>query len=113
MEGESPLLKDGALSLQTSLTHRELSPSAPACAVRRFVSLCMMRVHLGKVFAFGEVGICCSVRLSHSVGGWGALGIMPCTRAEIPPAGAPSGVDSAAIVGFHARHCTVVPLRSE
>ena len=26
MEGESPLLKDGALSLQTSLTHRELPP---------------------------------------------------------------------------------------
>ena len=64
MEGESPLLKDGALSLQTSLTHRELSPSAPACAVQRFVSLCMMRVLLGKVFAFGEVGICCGVRLS-------------------------------------------------
>ncbi len=26
MEGESPLLKDGALSLQTSLSHRELPP---------------------------------------------------------------------------------------
>ena len=28
MEGESPLLKDGALSLQTSLTHRELPPKS-------------------------------------------------------------------------------------
>ena len=73
MEGESPLLKDGALSLQTSLIHRELSPSAPACAMRRFVSLCMMRVLLGKVFAFGEVGICCGVRLSRPVGKWDAL----------------------------------------
>ena len=26
MEGESPLLTDGALSLQTSLSHRELPP---------------------------------------------------------------------------------------
>ena len=26
LEGESPLLKDGALSLQTSLSHRELPP---------------------------------------------------------------------------------------
>ncbi len=33
--------------------------------------------------------------------------------AEIPPAGAPSGFDSAAIVGFRAPPCTVVPLRSE
>ena len=55
MEGESPLLKDGALSLQTSLTHRELSPSAPALTWRRFDSLCLGRVHFGKVFVFGEV----------------------------------------------------------
>ena len=33
--------------------------------------------------------------------------------AEIPPAGAPSGFDSAAIIGFSIRRCTVVPLRSE
>ena len=32
MEGESPLLKDGALSLQTSLSYRELPPRAPAFA---------------------------------------------------------------------------------
>ena len=55
---------------------------------------------MGEVFVFGEVGICCSVRLSRPVGGWGALGIMPCTSAEIPPAGAPSGFDSAAVFGF-------------
>ena len=39
--------------------------------------------------------------------------IMPYTSAEIPPAGAPSGFDSAAIIGFSVRHCAVVPLRSE
>ena len=39
--------------------------------------------------------------------------IMPFTSAEIPPAGAPSGFDSAAIIGFSIRRCTVVPLRSE
>ena len=52
MEGESPLLKGGALSLQTSLPHRELSPRAPAHAVRRFDSLCFGRVLLGEVFYF-------------------------------------------------------------
>ena len=38
---------------------------------------------------------------------------MPYTSAEIPPAGAPSGFDSAAIVGFYARPCTggAAPLR--
>ena len=37
----------------------------------------------------------------------------PYTSAEIPPAGAPSGFDSAAMVGFGVRRYTVVPLRSE
>ena len=50
MEGESPLLKEGALSLQTSLTHRELPPRAPAHAERRFDSLCLGRVLSGEVF---------------------------------------------------------------
>ena len=38
---------------------------------------------------------------------------MPYTGAEIPPAGAPSGFDCAAIVGFYARPCTggAAPLR--
>ena len=38
---------------------------------------------------------------------------IPYTSAEIPPAGAPSGFDSAAIVGFSTHCCTIVPLRSE
>ena len=50
MEGESPLLKDGALSLQTSHSHRELPPRAPACTGQRFVLLCTVRVLLGEVF---------------------------------------------------------------
>ena len=51
-------LKDGVLSLQTSLSHRELPPRAPAPAERRFGSLCMARVLLGEVFYFGrKVGI--------------------------------------------------------
>ena len=41
------------------------------------------------------------------------LEVMPYTSAEIPPAGAPSGFDSAAMVGFCARPCMVMPLRSE
>ena len=39
--------------------------------------------------------------------------IIPYTSAEIPPAGAPSGFDSAAMIGFGVHCCTVVPLRSE
>ena len=39
--------------------------------------------------------------------------IIPYTSAEIPPAGAPSGFDSAAFVGFCVRRYTVMPLRSE
>ena len=50
LEGEGPLLKDGSLSLQTSLFLRELPPSAPAHAERRVVSLCLERVRLGEVF---------------------------------------------------------------
>ena len=50
LEGESPLLKEGALSLQTSLSHRELPPRAPACTWQRFVSLCTVRVLSGEVF---------------------------------------------------------------
>ena len=53
------------------------------------------------------------VRLRTLLVGGARLEVMPYTSAEIPPAGAPSGFDSAAIVGFSVRRCTVVPLRSE
>ena len=43
-------MKDGALPLQTSLSHRELPPRAPACTWQRFVSLCTVRVLSGEVF---------------------------------------------------------------
>ena len=69
MEGEGPLLKDGSLSLQTSLFLRELPPSAPARAERSIVSLCLRRVRLGEVFGLDrEVRIYCRLRLSHGFG---------------------------------------------
>ena len=50
--------------LQTSLTSRELPPSAPAHALQRFVSLCMRRVRLGEVFCrLGRYGFFYRVRL--------------------------------------------------
>ena len=55
MEGESPLLKDGALSLQTSLSHRELSHRTPLLQERKFVSLFVTAGFCGKVF-FGLGG---------------------------------------------------------
>ena len=45
---------------------------------------------------FGEVEFFCSVRLSHTFDGWVRLDMIPYACAEIPPAGAPSGFDSAA-----------------
>ena len=55
MEGESPLLKEGALSLQTSLSHRELSHRTPLLQERKFVSLFVTAGFCGKVF-FGLGG---------------------------------------------------------
>ena len=61
----------------------------------------------------GEVRILYMVRLrARLVSGVQFIG-MPYTSAEIPPAGAPSGFDSAAFVGFYVRRYTVMPLRSE
>ena len=57
LEGEEHLLKEAPLSLQTSLSLRELPPRAPALAERRFDSLCLVRVLLGEVFGwFGRCG---------------------------------------------------------
>ena len=64
-------------------------------------------------FGFGREVIFLKVRLRTLLVGGARLEVMPYTSAEIPPAGAPSGFDSAAFVGFSIRRCTVVPLRSE
>ena len=80
MKGDLP-------TLQTSLTHPELPPRAPAYAVRRFVSLCFGRVFLGEVFGFGrEVQILYMVRLRTRFVGKKRSVIMPCASAEIPSA---------------------------
>ena len=94
MEGESPLLKEGALSLQTSLSHRELSHRTPLLQERKFVSLFVTAGFCGKVFLsdwevrdfLQGAAIALVWRGAQFVG-------IPCTSAEIPPAGAPSGFD--------------------
>ena len=50
LEAQEPLFRRGVPTLQTSLTSRELPPTAPALAWQKFVSLCMVRVLLGEVF---------------------------------------------------------------
>ena len=50
MEAQGDPLKGSLPTLQTSLTHPELPPRAPALAWQKFVSLCMVRVLLGEVF---------------------------------------------------------------
>ena len=70
MGGESPLLKEGALSLQTSHSLRELPPRAPAHAERKFDSLCLARVLSGEVLLFRAGGDFQMVRLrARLVGG--------------------------------------------
>gem|GEM_PF-7036818 len=73
MEGENPVLKDGVLSLQTSLNLPELPPRAPAPAKRRFDSQCKGGCSRGKFLLVWEVGSCYSVRLSRLIGGYGIV----------------------------------------
>ena len=57
LEAQGDPFRRGLPTLQTSLTHPELPPRAPAFAKRRFVSLCFGRVLLGEVFCwFGRCG---------------------------------------------------------
>ena len=87
MEAQGDPFRRGRPTLQTSLTHPELPPRAPAYAVRRFVSLCFGRVFLGEVFWFGrEVQILYMVRLRTRFVGKKRSVIMPCASAEIPSA---------------------------
>ncbi len=54
------------LSLQTSLSHRELSHRTPPLQERKFVSLFVTAGFCGKVFLLlGETRISCRMRLSH------------------------------------------------
>ena len=62
MEGESPLLKDGALSLQTSLTHRELPPCPRRLGSENLFRFLRAARTWGK-FLFGSGGMLFRVRL--------------------------------------------------
>ena len=54
LEGESPLLKDGALSLQTSLTHRELPPYPRLLRSDHLFRFLRVAGIWGKFFGFGR-----------------------------------------------------------
>ena len=114
MEGESPLVKEGgSLPPNLPLSPRT-SPMSPPFLKWKFVSLFENGGDMGEVFCVwgGNVFFAeCGCRTLF-VGGIRFVGILY-TSAEIPPAGAPSGFDSAAMVGFGVRRYTVVPLRSE
>ena len=55
---------------------------------------------MGEILLTREVRGLCSVRLRTRLAGMGRSDITPYTSAEIPPAGAPSGFDSAAVFDF-------------
>ena len=104
----------GSPTLQTSLTLPEL----PCTATAGLDCGDFLR-SLGGGCRTGQFLVCRAVRGGIECGyrdrfvGEKRSAIMPFTSAEIPPAGAPSGFDSAAMIGFCTRHCAVVPLRSE
>ncbi len=147
MEGESPLLKDGALSLQASLSHRELPPRPRRLGSEDLFRFRSVAGSWGKFFVFGREVIfakCGFARGSLLVssrgqgnsrrrcflGGdtessrtagynlkllkllWLFIYIMLLRTAEIPPAGAPSGFDFAAMFVFIICFFVILPLRS-
>ena len=70
LEGESPLLKDGALSLQTSLSLRELPPCPRRFRSENLFRFGKMAGSWGKFLSFWEVRKLCRVRLrARLVGG--------------------------------------------
>ena len=69
---------------------------------------------MGEVFVILGGAVLLQGAASHGFGGSKIISDADCyAGAEIPPAGAPTGFDSAAMVGFCGRRCIVVPLRSE
>ena len=73
MEAQGDPFRRGRPTLQTSLTHPELPPIAPAPAKRRFDSQCKGGCSRGKFLLVWEVGSCYSVRLSRLIGGYGIV----------------------------------------
>ncbi len=70
LEGEGTLLKEGSLSLQTSLILPEL-PHKPPAITRAKIWFAFVDGGglMGKFWLVWEVRICCKVRLSRSIGG--------------------------------------------
>ena len=74
---------------------------SPPLTKRKLVSLFESGRDMGEVFLLvGEVWIFYRVRLRTRLVSGARLEVMPYTSAEIPPAGAPSGFDSAAFHNF-------------
>ena len=114
MEAQGDPFRRGLPTLQTSLTLPELPCTATAVSICK-ISLVFWNggCRTGKFLVDWEARTSEKVRLRACLVDGARLEVMPYTSAEIPPAGAPSGFDSAAIIGFSIRRCTVVPLRSE
>ena len=76
LEGESPLLKDGALSLQASLTHRELPPCPRRFRSENLVCFLEAAGSWGKFFCvWGGMNLM-QRAASHSFCGWEACGFV-------------------------------------
>ena len=73
LEGESPLLKDGALSLQTSLSLRELPPCPRRLRSEILFRFWRVAGSWGKFLVFWEVRFFLQSAASHPIGGWDAF----------------------------------------
>ena len=128
MEAQGDPLKDGLNAAKPLLTRfcvaksvtyppnlpdpPRTSPMSPPFKKRKFGSLFVSGGDMGEVFV-GLGGIDFLKGAAVALFLWVVcLDITPYTSAEIPPAGAPSGFDSAAKIGFRASRYTGMPLRS-
>ena len=94
LEAQGDPLKGALPTLQTSLTLPELPCTATAgLGCKDFLRFQNGGCRAGKFLVCREVRILCRVRLRTRLASGVRLESMPCTSAEIPPAGAPSGFD--------------------
>ena len=102
LEAQGDPFRRGLPTLQTSLTHPELPHKTPTitrakiCFAFLIVGVWWGSFRLGREVIFSECGY--RTRLVSGM----RLEVILYVSAEIPPAGAPSGFDSAAILDFSA-----------
>ena len=92
LEAQGDPFRRGLPTLQTSLTHPELPPCPRRLRSENLFRISGAAGDMGEVLGLDGRWFLDGVA-SRPFSGRYAFGIMPCTSAEIPPVGAPSGFD--------------------